>query len=163
MLNALADSPGDKRLGRRNGGAGRQDSGIVHPRVRGIVAGAEVEPRGVNSRLPGSQCLHSGHVLRSVEPSQLFPGGVTRSGDDRSVVAECSVRPQQIVGVSEAHRLHRVRVAQDMAGHSAVVEERGPAPQFRRPHIPLSHHGVLELPPEICACHALSRPFWSRP
>ena len=59
-----------------------------------------------------------------------------------------SVGPQQIVGVSETDGLHRVCLAQDMAGHPVVVEERGSTPQFRRPHIPLSHQGVCEVPPE---------------
>ena len=134
MVEAAGDvesrvgGPAGHHFGRHQSRPGAEGRRIVHPGIERVVPlKGEVEPPRLLPPQSLAQVPHRGDVLRGMEPLQLPLLGLPGSKQDRAIRVERAVSVQQVVGVAQTHRAHRVVGPKLMPGHCIVVNEGGSA------------------------------------
>ena len=112
---------------RLNGGkrrAGRERRGVVHPLIRGVVAGPKVEPGLVNRCVARAQPLHCVRVFGRVIRQQVGALGGLRAQQRHIGRVKRAVCPQQVVCVAQSRGFHRMGFAQHMPRKPVVIHKR---------------------------------------
>ena len=119
--------PVGHQLGRRQRSPAAQNRRIVHPGEIGITPlQTEVEAMGLADALPGAELPHRRDVLRRMQPAQFLLLRRPRRHQSGILVVKGPIAPQQFVGITQAHRAHRVAAAQFVARHPVIINKSGP-------------------------------------
>ena len=81
---------------------------------------------GLVRALPGAEPPHRRDVLRRMQPAQFLLPRRPRRHQPGILVVKGPIAPQQLVGIAQPHRAHRVAAPQFVARHPVIINKSGP-------------------------------------